>query len=210
MEEVTSGLYTGEPRAKAYGRPSSLADRVADPNLLAKSRTLAKIALAGAVVLVGLVLSLPLFVDHATVSDAFLILWGLFVLLAAIIAGVALSYVLLSGGIRAGGQAAPETVAPSATDAGGAGETEAGEALDLGIVPELALRLLTGDERKLYRRIVEAGGTVLQKDLVGAGLFSGSKVTRILDRLEAKGLIQRERHGMTNRIRLSDAWRQKE
>jgi len=78
-----------------------------------------------------------------------------------------------------------------------------------GVVPELALRLLTGDERMLYRRIVEAGGVVLQKDLVGAGLFSGSKVTRVLDRLEGKGLIQRERHGMTNRIRLSDAWREK-
>ncbi len=183
---------------------------MADPDFLAKSRTLAKIALAGAVALVGLVLSLPLFVDHATVSDAFLILWGVFVLLAAIIACVALSYVLLTRGIRAGGQAAPATTAPPATEADAAGGSQAREASDLGVVPELALRLLTGDERKLYRRIVEAGGIVLQKDLVGAGLFSGSKVTRVLDRLEGKGLIQRERHGMTNRIRLSDAWRQKE
>ena len=183
---------------------------MADPDFLAQSRTLAKIALAGAVVLVVLVLSLPLFVDHATASEAFLILWGVFILLAAIIAGVALSYVLLTRGIRAGGPPALQTTAPPASEAGLPSEPGAPEAPDLGIVPELALRLLTGDERKLYRRIVEAGGIVLQKDLVGAGLFSGSKVTRVLDRLEGKGLIQRERHGMTNRIRLSDAWRQKE
>jgi len=182
---------------------------VADPSLLAKSRTLAKIALAGAVVLVVLVLSLPLVVDHATVSDAFLILWGLFVLLAAIIAGVALSYVLLTQGIRADGQPAPQTTAPTAGEADLPSEPQTREAPDLDTIPELALRLLTGDERKLYRRVVEAGGILLQKDLVRAGLFSGSKVTRVLDRLEGKGLIQRERHGMTNRIRLSDAWRQK-
>jgi hypothetical protein len=189
---------------------SGLRPAVSDPTLLAKSRTLAKIALAGAVVLVGLVLSLPLFVDHANVSESFLILWGVFILLAAIIAGVALSYVLLTQGIRAGGEHAPQTTAPPASEAGLTSEPGAPEAPDLGVVPELALRLLTGDERKLYRRVVEAGGIVLQKDLVGAGLFSGSKVTRVLDRLESKGLVQRERHGMTNRIRLSDAWRQKE
>ncbi|MBI4416355.1 MAG: hypothetical protein HY557_05175 [Euryarchaeota archaeon] len=177
-----------------------------DPTLLARSRTLAKIALAGAILLVGLILLLPFFIDHATVSEAFLILWGVFVLLAAIIAGVALSYVFLTRGLRGG--ETPMFSPPSAeggeTPRGG---SQAGDAS--GVVQELALRLLTGDERKLYRRIVEAGGVVLQKDLVGAGLFSGSKVSRVLDRLEGKGLIQRERHGMTNRIRLSDAWRQK-
>ncbi|HLB69389.1 MAG TPA: hypothetical protein VJN63_13215 [Thermoplasmata archaeon] len=180
-----------------------------DPSLLARSRTLAKIALAGALALVGLVLSLPLFVEHATLSEAFLILWGLFILLAAIIAGVALSYVFLTRGLRTA-EATLEQTTPAPSRA--AVPTEGSEPpppSDRGVVPELALRLLTGDERKLYRRIVEAGGVVLQKDLVGAGLFSGSKVTRVLDRLEGKGLIQRERHGMTNRIRLSDAWREK-
>lgn len=180
-----------------------------DPTLLAKSRTLAKIATASAVALAGLVLLLPLFVNHAAVSETFLILWGVFLLLVALIIGVALSYVFLTRGLRSGKipEEPPGSAAtPTEATLEGPGASTAAQP---GVVPELALRLLTGDERKLYRRIVEAGGVVLQKDLVGMGLFSGSKVTRILDRLENKGLIERERHGMTNRIRLSDGWREK-
>ena len=33
-------------------------------------------------------------------------------------------------------------------------------------------------------------------------MFSKAKVTRVLDRLEAKGLVVRERSGMTNRVRI--------
>jgi uncharacterized membrane protein len=65
------------------------------------------------------------------------------------------------------------------------------------------VRLLDDDERLLYTRLRDAGQTVLQKDVVAWGTFSAAKVTRLLDRLEAKGLVVRERHGMTNRIRLS-------
>ncbi len=68
----------------------------------------------------------------------------------------------------------------------------------------LTLKLLNGDERKMYRLIMEGGGSVLQKDLVARGMFSGAKVTRLLDKLENKGLIVRERYGSTNRIRISD------
>ncbi len=38
--------------------------------------------------------------------------------------------------------------------------------------------------------------------LVSSGEFSKSKVTRLLDRLESRGLVIRERKGMTNRIKL--------
>ncbi len=123
--------------------------------------------------------------------------WGLFLLLAAIILGVALAYIFMTRGLQ---QSTPEEMVPFHDRSG---------PVDQGAIPELALRLLAGDERALYRRIVAAGGDILQKDLVGAGLFSGPKVTRLLDRLEAKGLIARERHGMTNRIRLSEAWRER-
>ncbi|MFQ5911097.1 MAG: helix-turn-helix transcriptional regulator, partial [Thermoplasmata archaeon] len=68
----------------------------------------------------------------------------------------------------------------------------------------LAIRLLTGDERKMFRRIVDAGGKVLQKDLVAEGSFSKAKVTRLLDKLESKRLIVRERYGATNRVRISE------
>ncbi|TET90904.1 MAG: hypothetical protein E3J35_04515 [Methanomassiliicoccales archaeon] len=69
---------------------------------------------------------------------------------------------------------------------------------------KLAIRLLTGDERKMFRRIVDAGGEVLQKDLVAEGTFSKAKVTRLLDKLESKRLIVRERYGATNRVRISE------
>ena len=180
---------------------------MAGPDFLAKSRALAKIALAGSLGLVVMVVLLPFLIDHTTVSEGLILVWAIFLLLTAIILGVALAYVFMTGGVRGpGGTPAAEGAPPPSSEAvrptappGGA-EASA---------PDLALRLLSGDEASLYRRILAAGGTVLQKDLVGAGLFSGPKVSRILDRLEAKGLVARERHGMTNRIRLSDAWREK-
>jgi len=68
---------------------------------------------------------------------------------------------------------------------------------------DLAIRLLDGDERRLVRAIVEAKGTILQRDLVRITSFSDAKVSRLLDRLEGRGLVIRERHGMTNRVRLT-------
>ena len=65
------------------------------------------------------------------------------------------------------------------------------------------MKLLDEDERLLYTRLRDAGAAVLQRDVVAWGTFSAAKVTRLLDRLEAKGLVVRERHGMTNRIRLA-------
>lgn len=62
---------------------------------------------------------------------------------------------------------------------------------------------LDGDERRLYEMIEAAGGEILQMNLVSSGGFSKSKVTRLLDKLERKGLIRRERHGMTNKVILT-------
>ncbi len=64
------------------------------------------------------------------------------------------------------------------------------------------LKLLGGDEKRMYLELREHGGSMLQKDIVGLGIFSKAKVTRVLDKLEAKGLVLREAHGMTNRVRL--------
>lgn len=70
-------------------------------------------------------------------------------------------------------------------------------------VPEPTLiKLLDEDERRMYLEIREHGGEMLQRDLVALGTFSKAKVTRVLDKLETKGLVVRERHGMTNRVRL--------
>jgi uncharacterized membrane protein len=65
------------------------------------------------------------------------------------------------------------------------------------------VRLLDHDERLLYVRVRDSGGEALQRDIVAWRTFSPAKVTRLLDRLEAKGLIVRERQGSTNLVRLT-------
>jgi hypothetical protein len=65
---------------------------------------------------------------------------------------------------------------------------------------QAAARLLEGDEGKLYKMILDAGGEILQKDLILEGAFDKVKVTRLLDKLESKGLVVRVKHGMTNRV----------
>ncbi len=70
-------------------------------------------------------------------------------------------------------------------------------------VDELTLlKLLDEDEKRMYLEIREHGGTMFQKDIVGLGVFSKAKVTRVLDKLETKGIVVREAHGMTNRVRI--------
>lgn len=67
---------------------------------------------------------------------------------------------------------------------------------------QLISRLLNGDEKKLYEIIANMGGEILQKDIVARKTFSKAKVTRLLDKLEGRGLIIRERYGLTNKVKL--------
>ena len=69
----------------------------------------------------------------------------------------------------------------------------------------MALKLLGGDEKKVYKYIADSGGEILQKDLVMEIGFDKAKVTRILSKLEQKDLILKIKHGMTNRIVLQEA-----
>lgn len=77
---------------------------------------------------------------------------------------------------------------------------EAGPAEDSSVPRDLSR--LSEDERRLYDMIESAGGEILQMKLVSSGEFSKSKVTRLLDKLEGRGLIRRERRGMTNMVKL--------
>ncbi len=63
---------------------------------------------------------------------------------------------------------------------------------------EINLNKLDKDEKKLVQTIQEAQGTIFQSELVEKSGFDKVKVTRILDRLEGKQLIERKRRGMTN------------
>lgn len=67
----------------------------------------------------------------------------------------------------------------------------------------LVLRLLTGDERSMFKAIMDSGGEALQKDLIKRTKMSNAKVSRVLDRLEQKGVVSKERYGSTNKIRIS-------
>jgi len=62
------------------------------------------------------------------------------------------------------------------------------------------IRTLTGDEKKVYETIMAANGVIFQSDLVEKSGFPKAKVSRILDRLEASGLVERKRRGMANAI----------
>src|SRR3989344_5572378 len=59
---------------------------------------------------------------------------------------------------------------------------------------------LSGDEAKLFDIVVSSEGMAFQNELVEKTGFSKVKVTRVLDRLEAKGLVERRRRGMTNGV----------
>jgi len=159
------------------------------PDLVRRTRFLARIVLAGTAVLLILLLALFLIVPHESLPEPIIIFWGIFILIAALIAGIAAAYLFLARSQMGTGPTPPP---PEATAASPSPELE-----------DLAVRLLDGDERRLMRVILEARGDILQRDLVRVTAFSDAKVSRLLDRLEERGLVVRERHGMTNRVRLT-------
>ena len=56
------------------------------------------------------------------------------------------------------------------------------------------------EEKRIVRIIIDAGGTTFQSQLVEKSGYSKSKVSLILDRLEAKRILERKRRGMSNVI----------
>jgi len=61
---------------------------------------------------------------------------------------------------------------------------------------------LEGEERQIYELIGSRGGFVFQNELVEKSGMNKVKVTRVLDKLEAKGLVERRRRGMSNVVTL--------
>ncbi len=53
-------------------------------------------------------------------------------------------------------------------------------------------------ERQLYDALMESEGSMYQSDLIRTTGLSKVQITRILDRMEHKGIIERKRRGMTN------------
>ena len=65
--------------------------------------------------------------------------------------------------------------------------------------PSFAANLLDGDEKTLFQIILDNDGT-MQREIIAKTGFSEPKVSRLLDKVERKGLIIRQRDGMGNRI----------
>ena len=59
-------------------------------------------------------------------------------------------------------------------------------------------QVLDKEEKTIIKSLEAAQGTMFQSDIVEKVGFDKVKVTRILDRLEGKQLIERKRRGMTN------------
>ncbi|MBI2545538.1 MAG: MarR family transcriptional regulator, partial [Candidatus Aenigmarchaeota archaeon] len=63
-----------------------------------------------------------------------------------------------------------------------------------------SIKTLQGEEKQVFDYIVKNEGSSFQGDLINKTGFSKVKVSRVLDKLETKGLIERRRHGMSNFI----------
>ncbi|MBU5537389.1 MAG: helix-turn-helix domain-containing protein [Candidatus Aenigmatarchaeota archaeon] len=61
---------------------------------------------------------------------------------------------------------------------------------------------LSEDEKKIFNELTKNDGSAFQNDLINVSGFSKVKVSRILDRLETKGLVERRRRGMSNLVLL--------
>ena len=61
---------------------------------------------------------------------------------------------------------------------------------------------LEPESRKVLEKVIESNGSIFQSQLVDDLGPTKVKITRILDRLEGKGSIERKRRGMTNVVLL--------
>ena len=68
---------------------------------------------------------------------------------------------------------------------------------------KIDLSTLRKEDTQIFR-IIENSKTIFQADLIEKSGFGKAKISRILDRLENKNLIERKRRGMTNIVVLKD------
>ena len=68
---------------------------------------------------------------------------------------------------------------------------------------EFDLTGLTGEEKQVYNMVLD-NKAIFQGDIIEKTGFGKAKMTRIIDRLEGRGLVERKRRGMTNIVVLKD------
>jgi len=59
------------------------------------------------------------------------------------------------------------------------------------------------EEKQIYN-LVKESGAIFQADLIDKTEFSKARMTRIIDKLEGFGLVERKRRGMTNVVVLKE------
>lgn len=65
---------------------------------------------------------------------------------------------------------------------------------------EIDASKLNEEEKKIYEIVKNSKGSAYQTDLIKETGFSKVKMSRILDKMEAKDILERKRRGMTNII----------
>ncbi len=119
-----------------------------------------------------------------------------YAVMAMAVAGLAISLVLaLLSGLRLRHSLSGPSDIPSVQFERASSNTSANQDNISGI-----LSYMDDAERAIYMLIVDAGGSMLQKDIVGLKKYSKAKVTRAIDHLERAELVERLRHGTTNLI----------
>jgi uncharacterized membrane protein len=69
---------------------------------------------------------------------------------------------------------------------------------------DVAMRLLEPDEKRVMEAMIDAGGSMLQKDISHETGFSRVKTHRVLVRLIRRGVVTAEKYYNTNRIEIAD------
>ena len=82
--------------------------------------------------------------------------------------------------------------------------SKSSESKDIGEKKEWkhTMKTLKGDEKIIYELIFAEDGILYQSELVTKTNFPKAKVTRCLDALENRGLLERKRKGMGNIVLL--------
>ena len=68
---------------------------------------------------------------------------------------------------------------------------------------EVDLSSFRPEEKKIYN-LVKGNGAIFQADLIEKTGFSKARMTRIIDKLEGSGLVERKSRGMTNVVVLRE------
>lgn len=94
-----------------------------------------------------------------------------------------------------------EDVSQAVKDAVGETGVTNGNSKEIGLTDTKKQKLLEsteGEEQQIIQLIINKEGSIYQSDLVKELKLTKVKITRLLDKLEGKGLIERKRRGMTN------------